>query len=76
MSNETNGRAAVDEAALEVDPEALQAAEFYGAQAMLEALIGKTIVGVATKNDRTSISTADGITLVFCGFLGTEPTLG
>ena len=76
MSSEPNGRIDTDEPSLDLDPARLQAAEFLGAQAMLEALVGKTIVGVAAKNDRTSISTADGKTLVFCGFLGVESTRG
>jgi hypothetical protein len=54
----------------ELDPDALKAAEFMQAHVFLDALIGKTIAAAAVDSERTTITTTDGLTLVFCGFGG------
>jgi hypothetical protein len=58
----------------ELDPEALQIAEFLQARLFLDALVGKTIASATTAHERTSISTTDGVTLVFYGFAGMLPS--
>jgi hypothetical protein len=72
MSSERNGRVSLSDATFELDPAALQAVDFLQARTMLDALVGKTIVSAITKDGRTSIATADGVTLVFHGFGGVE----
>ena len=54
----------------ELDPQALQVAEFMQARWFLDQLVGKTIASATVGQERTCISTTDGMTLVFCGFAG------
>jgi hypothetical protein len=55
---------------IEVEPDALREAEFLQAQAILETLVGKTIVGAAVEDTRIVITTGDGNRYYFYGFLG------
>lgn len=54
----------------EVDPDALRAAEFLQAQLVLDSLVGKTIATATMEEKRIAISTTDGLSVYFYGFLG------
>jgi hypothetical protein len=56
--------------AAEVDPDALRAAEFLQAQMILDTLIGKTIASAQIEETRIAVSTTDGLTFFFYGFMG------
>jgi hypothetical protein len=55
---------------IEVEPDALREAEFLQAQAILETLIGKTVVSAEVQDTRIVIETNDGNRYFFYGFLG------
>lgn len=57
---------------IEVEPEALREAEFLQAQAILETLVGKTVVGAELEETRIVITTQDGNKYFFYGFLGDD----
>jgi len=54
----------------EVDPDALREAEFLQAQMILDTLVGKTIASAQIEPTRISVSTTDGLTFFFYGFMG------
>lgn len=54
----------------EIDPDSLRAAEFLQAQMILDTLVGKTIATAQVEETRISISTNDGLTFFFYGFMG------
>jgi hypothetical protein len=56
--------------ASEVDPDALRAAEFLQAQMILDTLVGKTIASAQIEETRIAVSTTDGLTFFFYGFMG------
>ena len=58
---------------IEVEPDALREAEFMQAQAILETMIGKTIVGASLEETRIVVTTSDGNKYYFYGFLGNGP---
>jgi hypothetical protein len=55
---------------IEVEPDALREAEFLQAQAILEEMIGKTVVAAEVEETRIAIATSDGNKYFFYGFLG------
>jgi len=55
---------------IEVEPDALREAEFLQAQAILETMIGKTVVAAGVEDTRIVITTSDGNRYFFYGFLG------
>jgi hypothetical protein len=55
---------------IEVEPEALREAEFLQAQAILETMIGKTVVSAELEDTRIVITTSEGNKYFFYGFLG------
>ena len=57
---------------IEIEPERLAAAEFINARAVLESLVGKTIVETSVDERRITLRTADGSRYHFYGFLGVE----
>jgi len=57
---------------IEAEPEHLQAAEFINAQAVLESLVGKTVLGAVVGDRRVAVTTSDGGRYYFYGFLGFE----
>ena len=54
----------------EVDPDALRTAEFFQAQMILDTLVGKTIASAQIEETRITVSTTDGLTFFFYGFMG------
>jgi hypothetical protein len=55
---------------MEIEPDALREAEFVQAQAILETMIGKTIVTATMEDTRIVIETVDGNRYFFYGFMG------
>jgi len=55
---------------LEIDPESLRAAEFMQAQMILDSMVGKTIVRAEIEETRIAVTTGDGTTFFFYGFMG------
>jgi hypothetical protein len=54
----------------EVDPDALREAEFLQTQTILDSLVGKTIASARIEDTRIAVSTTDGLTFFFYGFMG------
>jgi hypothetical protein len=65
LNRESNG-------GLEIEPDALQAADFMQAQAVLETMVGKTITAAVVEETRIAVTTADGNRYFFYGFMGEE----
>ena len=59
-----------DLGAFEIDSESLRAAEFMQAQMILDSMVGKTIVRAEIEDTRIAVTTDDGITVFFYGFMG------
>ncbi len=58
----------------DVDPDALREAEFLQAQMILDTLVGKTIASAQVEATRIAVSTTDGLTYFFYGFMGGSNT--
>jgi hypothetical protein len=54
----------------DVDPDALRQAEFLQTQMILDSLIGKTVAAAKVEETRIAVSTTDGTTFFFYGFMG------
>ncbi len=54
----------------EIDADALREAEFEQTQAILDTLVGKTIVKAELEEKRIVVETADGNRYFFYGFMG------
>jgi hypothetical protein len=59
-----------DFGSIEIDPESLRAAEFMQAQMILDSMVGKTIARAEIEDTRIAVTTSDGITFFFYGFMG------
>jgi hypothetical protein len=57
---------------IEAEPDRLRAAELLNTQAVLESLVGKTVIDASLDETRVTISTGDGRQYHFYGFLGTD----
>ena len=57
---------------MEIDPEALRAAEFMQAQELLGGMVGRRIVSARLEETRISIETDDGSVYYFYGFMGED----
>ncbi|MBV9409479.1 MAG: hypothetical protein JO164_11695 [Candidatus Eremiobacteraeota bacterium] len=57
---------------LEIEPEALRAAEFMQAQELLGGMVGRRIVSAQLEETRIAIETDDGSVYYFYGFMGEE----
>jgi hypothetical protein len=57
---------------LEIDPEALRAAEFMQAQELLGGMVGRRIVSARLEETRIAIETDDGSVYYFYGFMGED----
>ena len=55
---------------LEIEPEALRAAEFMQAKELLAAMVGRRVVSARLEDTRIAIATDDGTTYFFYGFMG------
>ncbi len=56
----------------EVDPDALRAAEFLQTQVLLDSMVGKTVASAKVEETRIAVSTTDGNTFYFYGFMGSH----
>ena len=56
--------------ASDVDPDALRHAEFLQTQMILDSLVGKTVAAAKVEETRIAVSTTDGNTFFFYGFMG------
>jgi|NGEPerStandDraft_6_1074524.scaffolds.fasta_scaffold365043_1 hypothetical protein len=54
----------------DVDPDALRQAEFLQTQMLLDSLVGKTVAAAKIEETRIALSTTDGFTFYFYGFMG------
>jgi hypothetical protein len=61
-----------DHPLLEIDSEALRAAEFMQAQELLGGMVGRRIVSAQLEETRISIETDDGSIYYFYGFMGED----
>jgi len=61
-----------DPSLLEIDSEALRAAEFMQAQELLGGMVGRRIVNAQLEDTRIAIETDDGSIYYFYGFMGEE----
>jgi hypothetical protein len=59
---------------LEVEPEALRAAEFMQAKELLSSMEGRRVVSARLEETRIAIAIDDGTTYFFYGFMGEERT--
>jgi hypothetical protein len=72
-TDEPADRGSIDELLdnlMEIDPDALRAAEFEQTQWILDTLTGKTITRAIVEDRRIVIETADGNRYFFFGFMG------
>lgn len=61
---------------LEIEPEALRAAEFMQAQELLGGMVGRRITSAQLEETRIAIETDDGAVYYFYGFMGEEAPAG
>ena len=61
-----------DQDLLDIEPEALRAAEFLQAQEMLSGMIGRTITAARVEETRIALETDDGSVYFFYGFMGED----
>ena len=61
-----------DHPLLDIEPEALRAAEFMQAQELLGGMVGRRIVSAQLEDTRISIETDDGSIYYFYGFMGED----
>lgn len=59
---------------LEIEPDALKAAEFMQAQMILDTMVGKTIAKAEIEDTRIAVTTTEGTTYFFYGFMGESGT--
>ena len=65
-----------DDNLLEIDPEALRAAEFMQVQELLGGMVGRRIVSAQLEETRIAIETDDGSIYYFYGFMGEDSAEG
>ena len=56
----------------DIDPEGLREAELMQARAMLQRLVGRTIIDLRVEETRIALVTDDGATYYFYGFMGED----
>jgi hypothetical protein len=61
-----------DQSLLDIDPDALRAAEFMQAQDLLAGMVGKQIVAAQLEETRISVELDDGAIYYFYGFMGED----
>ncbi len=55
---------------IEPDPESLRTVDYVQAQSALDSLVGKTVTSAQIEDTRIAVSTSDGLTFFFYGFMG------
>jgi len=61
-----------DQPLLEIEPEALRAAEFMQAQELLGGMVGRRIISAQLEETRIAIEIDDGSIYYFYGFMGED----
>jgi hypothetical protein len=61
-----------DQPLLDIDPDALRAAEFMQAQDLLAGMVGKQVVAAQLEETRISVELDDGAIYYFYGFMGED----
>jgi hypothetical protein len=61
-----------EDMSLDIDPEGLREAELIQSRAMLQRLVGRTIVDLRVEETRIALVTDDGVTYYFYGFMGED----
>jgi hypothetical protein len=61
-----------DQSLLDIDPDALRAAEFMQAQELLAGMVGKLVVAAQLEETRISVELDDGAIYYFYGFMGED----
>jgi hypothetical protein len=56
----------------DIDPDGLREAELFQARALLQRLVGRTIVDLRVEETRIALVTDDGVTYYFYGFMGED----
>lgn len=59
-----------DQEPIQIEPDALRAAEFMQAEQVLGAMVGRAVVAARVEETRIAIETDDGKTYYFYGFMG------
>lgn len=57
----------------DVEPDALREVEFGAVQSVLDTMVGKRITAATIEETRIAVTTEDGETYCFYGFLGSDP---
>lgn len=61
-----------DQERIQIEPDALRAAEFMQAEAVLGAMVGRSVVAARVEETRIAIETDDGKVYFFYGFMGED----
>jgi hypothetical protein len=61
-----------EDLSLEIDPDGLREAELMQARALLQKLVGRTIVDLRVEETRIALETDDHVTYFFYGFMGED----
>jgi hypothetical protein len=61
-----------EDLSLEIDPDGLREAELMQAKAILQRLVGHTIVDLRVEDTRIALVTDDHVTYYFYGFMGED----
>ena len=61
-----------DQPLLDIDPDALRAAEFMQAQDLLAGMVGKQVVAAQLEETRIAVELDDGAIYYFYGFMGED----
>ncbi len=61
---------------LDIDPDALRAAEFMQAQDLLAGMVGNQVVAAQLEETRISVELDDGSIYYFYGFMGEDAPAG
>ena len=61
-----------DQSLLDIDPDALRAAEFMQAQDLLAGMVGKQVVAAQLEETRIAVELDDGAIYYFYGFMGED----
>ncbi len=59
-----------DQELIQIEPDALRAAEFMQAQHVLSGMVGRTVAAARVEETRIAIETDGGRTYYFYGFMG------
>ena len=61
-----------DSGLIDIEPDALRAAEFMQTERLLNAMVGQTVTAARVEETRIAIEVADGSVFYFYGFMGED----